>query len=107
MNTRNVHQTVVFKASVNTVYRLLTDPRQHSKLSEGKATVSTRPGSKFSVWGGGIHGFTLLARTNKKIVQAWRSEQWPKDHYTIVVFAFQKSGRGTRLVFDHYGIPAA
>jgi len=107
MKTKNIHQTVSIKAPVSSVYRMLMDPRQHSKLSEGKATITSKPGSKFSVWGGGIHGFTLIAVKNKKLIQAWRSEEWPKDHYTVVSFHFRKAGKGTRLVFDHYGVPSS
>lgn len=106
MNTRNVHQVVLIEAPVNAVYSMLMNPRKHSKLSGHKATVSPREGSKFSVWGGGLHGFTLIAVPNKHIVQAWRSEEWPKHHYTVASYTFKKVGKGTKLVFDQYGVPS-
>jgi activator of Hsp90 ATPase protein 1 len=106
MRTRDVHQTVWFNAPVGTVYDLLMNPRKHALLSGHRATMSAKAGSVFSVWGGGLHGFTLVAVRNKQIVQAWRSEEWPKYHYTVASYSFQKSGNRTRLVFDQYGVPA-
>jgi activator of HSP90 ATPase len=82
------------------------DSRQHSRIAGMKVTIGSKPGSKFSVWGGGIHGFTLQLRPNGKIVQAWRSEDWPKDHYSVAIFSFRKAGKGTRLTFEQYGVPA-
>ncbi len=106
MKTKNVHQEVLIKAPVGAVYDMIMNPRKHARLSGHKAIVSSRGGSKFSVWGGGLHGFTLVAVRNKQIVQAWRSEEWPQYHYTIASYSFQKSGNGTKLVFDQCGVPA-
>jgi activator of HSP90 ATPase len=106
MKTRNVHQTVVITAPVGTVYKALMNPRQHSKIAGSKASIRPTPGSRFSVWGGSINGFTLGTVSNKMIVQAWRAEDWPKGHYSTAIFRFQKSGGGTKLVFDQYAVPA-
>ena len=95
MNTKNIHQVVSFRAPVRAVYNSLMNPRQHSRIAGMRVTIGSRPGSRFSVWGGGIHGFTLQLKANKKIVQAWRSEDWPKDHYSVAIYSFQKAGKGT------------
>ncbi len=105
MNTRNIHQTVTIKAPVSVVYKALLDSRQHSRITGSKAVIGTRPGSPFSVWEGDIRGITLRLIPEKKIVQAWRNKDWPKDHYSVASFIFQKSGKGTKLVFDQYGVP--
>ena len=105
MNTKNIHQVVSFRAPVRAVYNSLMNSRQHSRIAGMRVTIGSRPGSRFSVWGGGIHGFTLQLKANKKIVQAWRSEDWPKDHYSVAIFNFQKAGKGTRLTFEQYGVP--
>ena len=105
MNTRNIHQTVTIKAPVSAVYKALLDSRQHSKITGSKAIIGSKPGSPFSVWEGGIKGITLRLIPERKIVQAWRNEDWPKDHYSVASFNFQKSGKGTKLVFDQYGVP--
>ncbi len=105
MNTKNIHQTVSIKAPVNVVYKALMNSREHSRITGAKAVIGTKPGSPFSVWEGGIRGITLSVIPEKKIVQAWRDEGWPKDHYSVASFSFEKTGRGTKLVFDQYGVP--
>ncbi|HTG02217.1 MAG TPA: SRPBCC family protein [Nitrospirota bacterium] len=106
MNTKNIHQTVFIKAAPRAVYRALMDPRQHSKITGSKAVIGAKTGGSFSMWDGGIHGITLLLVPDAKIVQAWRSHDWPDDHYSVASFSLQKAGNGTRLVFDQYGVPA-
>jgi len=105
MDTKNVHQTVSIKARVSTVFNLLMDSKQHSKISGSKAVIGQKPGSKFSVWNGGINGITLHVSPNKTIVQAWRTEEWPEGHYSIATFHFEKEVNGTKLIFDQYGVP--
>jgi activator of HSP90 ATPase len=105
MNTKNIHQAVVIKAPPRSVYRALMDSRQHSRITGSKVVIAAKAGGAFSMWDGGIHGITLLLVPDAKIVQAWRSEEWPKDHYSIVTFSLQKSGNNTRLAFDQYGVP--
>jgi activator of HSP90 ATPase len=43
---------------------------------------------------------------NKRIVQAWRAQNWPKGHYSIAMFEFRSAKGGTKLVFTQTGIPA-
>jgi activator of HSP90 ATPase len=107
VKTRDIHQTVVLKAPVSAVYKSLTDQRQHSKITGSKAVFGRTAGSPFKVWGGAIHGVTLRLIPNKRIVQAWRSEDWPPDHYSIATFTFKKVRGGTKLVFDQSGVPAS
>jgi activator of HSP90 ATPase len=105
MNTKNIHQAVSLKASPRSVYRALMDSRQHSRITGAKAVIAAKVGGAFRMWEGGIHGITLRLVPDVKIVQAWRSEEWPKDHYSIVAFSLHKAGNNTRLVFDQYGVP--
>ncbi|HEU4786205.1 MAG TPA: SRPBCC family protein [Gemmatimonadaceae bacterium] len=106
MKTRDLHQTVSFAAPPATVYRALMNSRQHSRVTGSRAIIGARAGSRFSVWDGAISGITLSLVPGKQIVQAWRSEDWPEGHYSIATFTFRRAGRGTRLTFDQYGVPA-
>ncbi len=105
MNTRNIHQIVTFKASPKKVYHTLMNSGLHSKMTDSRAVIGTKVGSAFSVWEGGVHGINLVLDLNKKIVQAWRTEEWAKDHYSVAVFELVETGSGTRLVFDQYAVP--
>ncbi len=105
MKTKNIHQTVIFKAEPKEVYHSLMDSKIHTEIAGSKSIIGTKAGSPFYVWDGGINGYNLVLHPDKKIVQAWRIEEWPKDHYSVVVFEFEKSDGGTKLVFDQYGVP--
>jgi len=106
MNTKNIHQTVLLKGSPKAVYHTLKDSGLHSGFTGSKAVIGVKVGSAFSVWDGGINGINLVLEPNKKIVQAWRTEEWPKAHYSVAVFDLIKTECGTKIVFDQYGVPA-
>ncbi|MBV8084835.1 MAG: SRPBCC domain-containing protein, partial [Chloroflexi bacterium] len=42
---------------------------------------------------------------NKRIVQAWRAQDWPEGVYSVVRFELEPRGGETQLVFDHVGVP--
>jgi activator of HSP90 ATPase len=107
MKTQDLHQTVKFAVPPATVYRALMNSRLHSRITASKAEIGARAGSPFSVWDGAIHGITLALAPNRRIVQAWRSKDWPVHHHSIADFTFEPDGRGTRLVFAHCGIPVS
>src|SRR5690242_20170614 len=78
-----IHQEVLFKASRQRVYRLLTDAREFdavTRLSDavtlvtapnGKATtISTHVGGSFTLFGGYITGRHLEMVPNDRLVQA-------------------------------------
>ena len=87
---KSINQSVVIKASPRTVFQMLIDPRKHSKFTGMKATLEHKVGGKFTAYGKDLAGFTLEVIPNKKIVQAWRANDWPKGHYSLVTFTFSQ-----------------
>ena len=101
-----IHQEVTFKVKPKVVYSAVMDSKKHTAFTKnGAAKVSKKVGGAFSAHGGYIAGITLDLVENKRIVQAWRAKNWPKGVYSIVSFKISKDGSGTKLVFDHTGIP--
>jgi activator of HSP90 ATPase len=50
---------------------------------------------------------TLDLVPHKKIVQLWRSRNWPPYHYSTVTFVLRPMrGGGTRLGFVQQGVPS-
>jgi activator of HSP90 ATPase len=102
----SIHQEVSFKAKVGDVYSAYMDSRKHAAFTKnGAAKLAKKIGGAFSAHGGQISGINLELVENKLIVQAWRAKNWPKVIYSIVSFKFSKAGSGTKLMFDHTGIP--
>ena len=107
MKTKNIKQTVKFKASPEEVFEALMDSKKHSKFTESKALISRKVGGKISAYDGYIQGKNLQIVKNKKIVQEWRgtAENWPEDHYSIASFELKKIPGGTKLTFIQKLVP--
>jgi activator of HSP90 ATPase len=113
-----IHQELVFKASRQRVYEVLTNTKEFSRmvqLSEavqsgmahkGTATsVSNEEGGAFIGFGGFILGRQVELVPNQRIVQAWRVSYWEPGTYSIARFVLVDQDSGTKLVFDHTGFP--
>jgi activator of HSP90 ATPase len=104
----SIHQEVVFKASPDRVYEVLTNASLFSNMSGGApAEIAPEPGGAFSCFGGMIEGRNIELLTNQRVVQAWRVKSWGAGLYSIAKFELEEHGAGTRLVFDHTGFPEA
>ena len=106
MQTKNLVQSVTVRATPHDVFETLMDSRRHAKLIGASAKIGRKPGDAFNVWGGSIEGRTLELVKVKRIVQTWRSSDWPKVHYSNAVFDLAKTKDGTRLTLTQTGIPA-
>ena len=105
MKTRTVKQSVTLQASPHQVYETLMDSQKHSKLTGAKAKIDRKGGGKFTAFDGQIKGYTLEVVQNKKIVQLWRAEHWPKGHYSTATFSLRKEKAGTRLALLQTDVP--
>lgn len=105
MKTKNIRQSVTFKASPHHVYEALMDSKKHSEFTGSDAKVSRKVGGKFSIYGGDMEGTNLELVPDDKIVQSWRSSDWPEGHYSKVTFSLAPAGSHTRLTLSHSGVP--
>jgi len=102
---KTIRQTVTFHASPHAVYEALMDSRQHAAFSQMPAHISRKPGGRFTAYGPYLSGVNLELVRDKKIVQLWRSRNWPEHYYSTVTFALKKVTGGTRLSFTQVGVP--
>src|SRR5690349_17157038 len=102
----NIHQEVTISASPAAVYAVLTQAARFTEMTGGrKAEIGAEAGGPISLFGGDIRGRNIELQQDRLVVQAWRSEAWPKGVYSIVRFALEPEGTGTRLTFDQAGHP--
>jgi activator of HSP90 ATPase len=102
---KTIRQTATFRASPRAVYEALMDSRKHSAFTGNPARIERRPGGRFTAYGGYLEGVTLELVPDRKIVQFWRSRNWPPYHYSTVTFALTPVRGGTRLRFTQRGVP--
>jgi uncharacterized protein YndB with AHSA1/START domain len=102
----NIHQEVVIEGSPAAVYGVLTGSDEFARMTGGRAaSISKEVGGPIAMFGDGIRGRNIELVPGKRVVQAWRSQQWPEGLYSIVRFELSPEGRGTKLVFDQAGYP--
>jgi activator of HSP90 ATPase len=104
--TRAIQQSIIFKASLKTLYEMYMDSKKHSEATGGAARISRKPGGRFTAWNGLLSGKNLLIVPNRMIVQAWRSCNFKAgDADSILVIGFSKHARGGRVDLVHINVP--
>ncbi len=105
--TRTIKQTRFIPAKPIDVYDAFLDAKRHSEFTGSKAKCEPRVGGKFTAWDGYISGKNLELERGKRIVQQWKTTEWPRNYApSIVEFKFKKEGHGTRLTMVHSNVPA-
>jgi activator of HSP90 ATPase len=103
--SKNIRQTVTFKATPHAVYEILMDSKKHAQFTGGEAKISRKAGGRFTIYGGEIAGENLELVPDQKIVQSWRYADWPEGVYSKATFALEAVEKGTRLIFSQSGVP--
>lgn len=106
--TRTIKQTQFIPAKPMDVYDAFLDAKKHSEFTGSKATCEPNVGGKFTAWDGYISGKNLELEKGKRILQEWKTTEWPRNYPpSIVEFTFKEEGKGTRLTMVHSNVPAA
>jgi activator of HSP90 ATPase len=93
-------------ASPKEVYDAWLDTKKHGEMTGSTAFVTPGVGGKFSAWDGYIEGTTLELKPNNRIVQAWRSSDFPAGAPdSRVEITFEQADAGTKVTITHTNIP--
>ena len=102
---KTIRQTATIRgATPHDIYETIMDSKKHTKLSGSRTKVSRRVGGEFTV-GRDLEGKNLKLIQDKKIVQSWRANDWPKGHYSRATFVLAPARGGTRITFFQSGVP--
>jgi activator of HSP90 ATPase len=105
---KTIKQRARFKLEPGQVYHLLTDSQRHTKLTGQKAVIGNRVGSAFSTHGGRVSGILVDLVPGRRVVQAWRSKDFPVGAFSMASFELSPTNDGgTELVLTHRGVPKA
>ncbi len=80
MALETVRVTAVLPASADRVYAAWLDSREHTRMTGSEAAVDPRVGGEHSAWDGYIEGRILELEPGRRIVQAWRTTDFPLGH---------------------------
>lgn len=93
-------------ASPKKLFNAWLSSKEHSKFTGGSAKVNARIGGKMSAWDGYIMGKFVEFKVNNKIVQTWRSSDFPEvSEDSLLTIIFEKVDNGTKITLLHTNIP--
>lgn len=93
VNTTTVTDTEEFRAPASELYQTFTDPQRIAAFTRAapKTFDGATKGGKFELFGGNVSGEYLELVEPTQIVQSWRLDQWPKDHYSRLEINFDQN----------------
>lgn len=98
--------SAVFDVELEVLFKAWLDSKEHSKFTGSPAKISPKVGGKFSAWDGYITRETTEIDKNNKIVQQWRTTEFPDSSPdSILMLTFKKAKNGTKLILEHTRIP--
>lgn len=108
VKTKTIRQKALLPATPERVFRTLISSREHGEFTGVPASISAKPGGKFSVYDGYATGKNLSLKPGKLIEQTWRANDWPEGIESNVRLEMKPAGRGieTTLTLIHTGVPA-
>jgi activator of HSP90 ATPase len=88
------------------IYEAWLSSEGHAVLTGSPAKVDGNVGGEFSAWDGSIFGRTLELTPNQRIVQAWRTSEFPDDapdsHLEVLL---EEVAEGTKITLIHSDMP--
>jgi activator of HSP90 ATPase len=102
----SIKVSAVLPASPKRLYEAWLDSKEHSKFTGGKAVIDGRKGGNFTAWDGYIRGKNLELEPNKRIVQSWRTSEFPsRSADSRIEVLFDKAESGAKITIVHTSIP--
>jgi activator of HSP90 ATPase len=88
------------------IYEAWLSSEGHTALTGSPAKVDGNLGGEFSAWDGYIFGRTLELTPNQRILQAWRTSEFPDDapdsHLEVLL---EEMAEGTKITLIHSDMP--
>ena len=98
--------TVTIFASPIDIFEAWLSGEGHSLMTGSPATVSNGNEAAFTAWDGYIWGETLEKEPNRRILQAWRTSEFPEDSPdSRVEILLEEVAEGTKITLIHSDIP--
>jgi len=102
--SENITVSRIIPARPERVFNAWLSPEEHGKMIGSSATAEAD--GRFTAWDGYIEGRTLEEVPPSKIVQAWRTTEFPAAAPdSILTVYFEPAEGGTKVTIQHAEIP--
>jgi activator of HSP90 ATPase len=90
------------------IYNLIAKAKDHRAFTGKAASNDEVVGGRFSSYGGVVEGIIVDLLPGKRIVQAWREQEFPEGIFSMATFNLVPTrDGGTELTLIHRGVPKA
>ena len=94
------------KISTERIYRAWLDSQEHSGFTGSPAQVDPAVGGEFTAWDGYISGSTIELDPFNRILQNWRTTEFPEDSSdSRLEILFEDVKDGAKVTLVHTDIP--
>ncbi len=98
--------SVTLPATAKQVYKAWLSGKEHTAFTGETAKVDAKVGGRFTAFGDYIEGTNIELQPNRKIVQAWRTTEFPADaEDSVLELTTEEIKGGTKLTLSHSNIP--
>ena len=88
------------------IYEAWMDSKLHSDFTGALALIDPQVNGKFTAWDDYISGTNIELLPNEKIVQKWRTTEFPVNSPdSVLEIILEKEKSGTKLTLRHSNIP--
>jgi activator of HSP90 ATPase len=87
-------------------YKAWLNSKEHSSFTGSPAKINPKAGGAFTAWDGYISGKTMELLPFKRILQNWRTTEFPDTSPdSRLEITFDEVDNGTKLTLKHSNIP--
>ena len=98
--------STVLPATPEQIYKAWLSSEGHSQMTGSQAEVEAGSDGAFKAWDGYIWGKTLETELYRRIIQAWRTNEFPDDSPdSRVEILFEEVAGRTKITLIHTEIP--
>jgi uncharacterized protein YndB with AHSA1/START domain len=102
----SIRFSVDLPVSPERVYRAWLDTGEHSRFTGSPAKIDASVGGKYTALDGTIQGETRVMTPYSRIVQTWRTDEFPAGAPdSEVEIELEPTCLGSQLILNHTGIP--
>jgi activator of HSP90 ATPase len=106
MESDKFELTIELPVSPDRLFRAWLDSDEHTAFTGSKAAFLNEEGTPFTAWDGYIEGEILELEVGKRILQTWRTTDFPYNaEYSFLELIFNPIESGCKLTLHHWNIP--
>jgi uncharacterized protein YndB with AHSA1/START domain len=107
MPTDTIELSHLLPATPERIFAAWLDAAEHAAMTGSPATVeSAEVGGRFTAWDGYIDGSHLALEPGVRILQSWRSHDFPADALdSLLEVRLEPAPGGTRVTLRHSDLP--